>query len=92
MRGLIQPIHVEKPGATTQTPGRPSIPTTTPTIRCQRCCGDGRELADVYVGTRDGQPLYRLTPQDCARCQGRGYLAYHALQHRKPRPTCGETP
>ena len=70
---------------------RPSIPTTTPTIRCRRCCGDGRQLTDTYIGTRNGQPLYRLTPQDCTRCDGLGYLAYQPQRDdsrlSRPRPT-----
>jgi len=58
------------------------IPTTTPTIRCRRCSGDGRELVDMLVRNRDGQPVYRLTPRDCARCQGRGYLLYQPHRHQ----------
>jgi len=72
----------------------PPIPTTRPTIRCRHCSGDGRELTDTYAGTRDGQPLYRLTPQDCTRCEGRGYLEYQPNRHRgtasvsgRPRPS-----
>ena len=65
---------------------RKPIPTTTPTIRCRRCCGDGRELVDVYIGTRNGQPLYRLTPQDCTHCHGRGYLPYQPRPDSHPSP------
>ena len=82
--------HCDAPNAT---PPRGTIPTTTPTIRCRRCTGDGRELVDVYVGTRGGLALYRLKPQDCSRCHGRGYLAYHPRpdSHPMPRPAARHT-
>lgn len=59
------------------------VSTTTPAIRCRRCSGDGRELVDVLAGhDRDGQPVYRLTPRDCVRCHGRGYLLYQPHRHQ----------
>jgi len=67
------------------------IPTTTPTNRCRRCCGDGRELTRIYAGTRDGQRLYRLAPSDCTRCKGRGYVA-HRPSPTQPDQACGASP
>ena len=91
MRGLTNDTGTANHCGAAEAPSRrESIPTTTPTVRCRRCCGDGRELTDVYIGTRNGQPLYRLTPQDCSRCHGRGYLPYQpqrGARLARPRPT-----
>ena len=59
----------------TETTNRAPTPPP-PTIQCRRCCGDGRQLTDTYIGTRDGRPVYRLRPQDCAGCNGLGHLTY----------------
>jgi len=88
MRGLTNDTGTANHCGAAEAPSRrESIPTTTPTIRCRRCCGDGRELTDTYIGTRNGQPLYRLTPQDCTHCHGRGYLPYQPRPDSHPSPT-----
>jgi len=63
------------------------IPARATVVLCRRCSGDGRELVDVLVGTRYGQPLYQLQPRNCARCDGLGYLPFRRYRGTANRPS-----